>query len=360
MLLDGDEVKWVDMMKMICNEQPEIVKIPKNKIRKWCFDLVRDEGRFANFIMGCIILNIFTMAATFEGQSDSYSNVLEKVNYFFTAAFAIECGSKLIAYAGNYFDTAWNKFDFFVVSASFLDIVMANMSANSLKVIRVGPQLARIMRVMRVSRLFKLLNKYKGLQALIQTITFSLPSVINAFALLSLVYFIYAVLGVFFFKNIIQGIIIDDYMNYTNFTYSLMMMLRFSTGEDWPTGMYDLMNTKADCIPDVNCGTTYAAFFFILFVLIQQYIMVDLFVLIILQQFDLYYLPDDNVLDRFKNDVTSFKYTWKRFSADFEGFKIRGNDVLKFFKELKGDLGMSAIKDKKTIERELVMMNIQA
>jgi hypothetical protein len=34
--------------------------------------------------------------------------------------------------------------------------------------------------------------------------------------------------------------------------------------------------------------------------------------------------------------------------------------VQKFFKELKGDLGMSHIKDKKQIERELVMMNIQA
>jgi len=55
---------------------------------------------------------------------------------------------------------------------------------------------------MRVSRLFKLLNKYKGLQALMQTITFSLPSVVNAFALLWLVYFIFAVLGVFFFQNI--------------------------------------------------------------------------------------------------------------------------------------------------------------
>ena len=118
-------------------------------------------------------------------------------------------------------------------------------------------------------------------------------------------------------------------------------MLRLSTGEDWPSVMYDLMNTDATCIPGKTCGTSYAPLFFILFVLIQQYIMVDLFVLIILQQFDLYYLPDDNVLDRFKNDVTSFKHTWKRFSADFEGFKIRGTDVQKFFKELKGDLGMS-------------------
>ncbi len=139
------------------------MRIPKNKIRRWCFDLVRDEGPFSNFIMACIILNIFTMAATFEGMSKEYSGILENINYFFTAAFAVECASKLIAHGSNYFNSSWNKFDFFVVSASFIDIIMANMSANSLKVIRVGPQLARIMRVMRVSRLFKLLNKYKGL-----------------------------------------------------------------------------------------------------------------------------------------------------------------------------------------------------
>lgn len=163
MLLDGDEIKWVDMMKMICGEKPEIIKIPKNPISRLCYEIVKDESHFSNFIMVCIILNIFTMAAIFEGMSDRYSGVLEKVNYFFTSAFALECLLKLIANGGAYFNSGWNRFDFFVVAASFLDIVMANISANSLKVIRVGPQLARIMRVMRVSRLFKLLNKYKGL-----------------------------------------------------------------------------------------------------------------------------------------------------------------------------------------------------
>ena len=127
------------MMKMICQEKPEIVRIPKGKIRRWCFDFVRDDGPFANFIMACIILNIFAMAAIFAGMSEHYSNVLEKINYFFTASFAIECAMKLVAHGGNYFNSAWNKFDFFVVSSSFIDLIMANMSANSLKVIRVGP-----------------------------------------------------------------------------------------------------------------------------------------------------------------------------------------------------------------------------
>jgi hypothetical protein len=55
----------------------------------------------------------------------------------------------------------------------------------------------------------------------------------NAFSLLSIVYFIFSVLAVFFFKDITHGVYIDDYMNFKNFTQSLMMMLRLSTGEDW-------------------------------------------------------------------------------------------------------------------------------
>ena len=128
---------------------------------------------------------------------------------------------------------------------------------------------------------------------------------------MALVYFIFSVLGVFFFKNITAGDQIDDYMNYSTFSFSLMMMLRESTGEDWPAIMFDCMNTEDDCIPGVNCGSMFAPVFYLLYVLIQQYIMVNLFILIILQQFDLYYLPDDNVLDRFKTDVTSFKYVWR-------------------------------------------------
>ncbi len=150
-------------------------------------------------------------------------------------------------------------------------------------------------------------------------------------------------------------------MNYSNFTMSLMMMLRLSTGEDWPMVMFDCMNTDDDCIPGVNCGSVFAPIFYLVFVVIQQYIMVNLFILIILQQFDLYYLPNDNVLDRFKADVTNFKFVWKRYSKDFDGFKIRGDDLKNFFMDLKGDLGMANMKnDRKGVDRDLIIMNLQA
>lgn len=92
--------------------------------------------------------------------------------------------------------------------------------------------------------------------------------------------------------------------------------------------------------------------------IIQQYTMVNMFILIILQQFDLYYMAEDNVLERFGDDLTSFKKVWKEVSLPFEGYKIRGNEVGKFMRSLKGDLGMAKEKDPKVIERELVIMNL--
>ena len=139
-----------------------------------------------------------------------------------------------------------------------------------------------------------------------------------------------------------------------------MMMVRMSTGENWPQIMWDTMNTSPTCVVGSTCGSSYNFIFFIGFVVIMQYIMINLFILIILQQFDLYYLPNDNVLDRFAKDVKDFKATWKFYAKDFDGMKIRGLDIQKFFKDLKGDLGMSAEKDKKAVERNLVIMNILA
>jgi hypothetical protein len=52
---------------------------------------------------------------------------------------------------------------------------------------------------------------------------------------------------------------------------------------------------------------------------------------------------------------------WKEKSAEFEGFKIRGDDLKKFMMQLKGDLGMGNMKnDRKGIERDLIIMNLQA
>lgn len=47
---------------------------------------------------------------------------------------------------------------------------------------------------------------------------------------------------------------------------------------------------------------------------ICTYVMLNLFVLVILQQFEKYYLPKENMLAMFKTDLSNFLEVWKKYT----------------------------------------------
>lgn len=362
LVLNDRQLKWIDIMKMILKSRPDIetTYIPKNKIRKKLHSFVT-SNIFDIFIMVCIVLNMFQMAIDYEDAPLNYTMVLQYINYVFTAIFTIEAILKLTAFGKVYFSSSWNNFDFFVVLSSLLEVVLSSLATSgSVAILRIGPQLARVLRILRVSRLLRLINKYKGLQALIQTITFSISSLLNIFSLLLLVFFIYAVLGVFIFKDITEGTSINEYSNFKNFGQAMLMLLRISTGEDWNKVMFDCMRTPPDCIQGKTCGTPIAPLYFISFIMIITFVLLNLFILIILQQFDKYYLPDDNVLQQFKEDLEIFKTNWATFAKDFNGIKIKDHWLVDFFYSMAPPLGFKGDKTKsrKDVVIEILKMDL--
>jgi hypothetical protein len=59
----------------------------------------------------------------------------------------------------------------------------------------------------------------------------------------------------------------------------------------------------------------------------------------------MYYLGDDNILQKFREDLKQFKLTWAKYSKEFGGIKIRALDLTSFFKNLQGNLGMHKEKE---------------
>ena len=62
------------------------------------------------------------MALDHEGASLAFIEFLKVTNYFFSAVFLVEAILKLFVYRWAYFYTGWNKFDFFVVASSLVDL----------------------------------------------------------------------------------------------------------------------------------------------------------------------------------------------------------------------------------------------
>ena len=96
------------------------------------------------------------------------------------------------------------RFDCCIVSISLLDLLIQLVSTITGGGSSLGPvpQLIRIMRVLRITRILKLVKNLQSLQRLVATINFSVPAIVNVSSLLFLVYFIFAVLGCFLFKDI--------------------------------------------------------------------------------------------------------------------------------------------------------------
>ena len=179
----------------------------------------------------------------------------------------------------------------------------------------------------------------KGLHKIIETLIFSLPSLINVGTLLLLVFFIFSVLGVFMFKKVTKGIVIDRYNNFSNFGFAMLTLFRCSAGEDWGEFMFDLSRTSESCVPNETCGTGFAYIFFIMFVMLVQFIMLNLFILIIIQYFEDYNMKEGNPLETFNEQLEVFRMYWSSFSAYSNGDKIKKNDIIPFLTSLPEPLG---------------------
>jgi len=169
----------------------------------------------------------------------------------------------------------------------------------------------------------------------------SFSSLFYVFALLMLIFFMMATLGWFMFADVTEGLVISEYKNFTLFHSSFLLLFSISTGEDWNRIMYDTFDTPPFCVQGKTCGTSLAPFYFVAFIMLVTHIMLNLFILVIIQQFEKFYLEEDNPLTRFKDDLENFMKVWIRFTERYQCIKIKENQLLAFFKKLPQALGMS-------------------
>jgi len=215
--------------------------------------------------MFCIICNALIMSMGYEGSTPYYDSVLEYFNYAFTGVFVIECFLKILELGFiNYIKNRWNKLDFTIVILSVFDIFFEYVIGNSSdSIIRQGPQIIRIFRIVRVVRLLKLIKRLESLKKILESLIISLPDILNVALLLFLFYYIYAVLGVFLFKDIKSGQAIDKYNNFSDFLSSCFTLMGILSGQTWTVLLFDCYQLPPNCIEGETCGTSHDFFLFL-------------------------------------------------------------------------------------------------
>ncbi len=195
-------------------------------------------------VINAIILGIETSDAAREAAGP----LLRSVNLVVISVFVVEIGLKLIAWGPRFFRSGWNVFDFVIVGISLVPAT--------------GPM--EILRALRILRLLRLLSQVQRLRMLVDSLLHSLPGIGWTAALLLMMFYIFGVMGTELFG--------DSFPEwFGTLGKSAFSLFQIMTLESW---------SMAIARPVME-EYPWAWLFFVPFILISAFMVLNLFIAII-------------------------------------------------------------------------------
>ncbi|KAJ9445646.1 hypothetical protein DIPPA_53542, partial [Diplonema papillatum] len=284
-LLSEEQQQWVAVQKVLLRHVRQPVTVAEEQLqgaRLWTTKLVTHKY-FDTAINVAIVLNVLILSTEHWNEPDYWDTAAEAINIVFVVFFAFEAACKITAYtAKGYFASTQNKFDFFLVVVSLIGIIFNLFFAGG-----IGGILS-VFRASRLLRIARLVHAAKGVRSLVRTLFLTFPTMVNVAGIMMLIFFCYAVLGMFLFGKVKEGEYLAGHATFHDFVSALLLLLRTSTGEAWPGLMHDCAVESPFCSNIIDdCGDPVAAYaYFVTFVVIETYVILNLFIAILLDSFN--------------------------------------------------------------------------
>uniref|UniRef100_A0A2K5SDE8 Voltage-dependent L-type calcium channel subunit alpha n=1 Tax=Cebus imitator TaxID=2715852 RepID=A0A2K5SDE8_CEBIM len=346
--------------------------IPKNQHQYKVWYVV-NSTYFEYLMFVLILLNTICLAMQHYGQSCLFKIAMNILNMLFTGLFTVEMILKLIAFKPKgYFSDPWNVFDFLIVIGSIIDVILSETnpaehtqcspSMNAEENSRISITFFRLFRVMR---LVKLLSRGEGIRTLLWTFIKSFQALPYVALLIVMLFFIYAVIGMQVFGKIALNDTteINRNNNFQTFPQAVLLLFRCATGEAWQDIMLACMPGKK-CAPESEpsnstegetpCGSSFAVFYFISFYMLCAFLIINLFVAVIMDNFD-YLTRDWSILG--PHHLDEFKRIWAEYDPEAKG-RIKHLDVVTLLRRIQPPLGFGKLCPHRVACKRLVSMNM--
>jgi voltage-gated sodium channel len=208
-----------------------------------------ESGVFQNFIVGVIIVNAIALGLETSATAMKLAGpLLVALDRIALSIFVIEIVLKLIVYRLRFFRDAWNIFDFLVVGVTLLPA---------------GEGLS-VLRSLRILRVLRLISVVPSLRKVVHALLRAIPGMGSVVALLSLVFYVAAVMATKLF-----GASFPDWFG--SIGASFYTLFQVMTLESWSMG---IVRPVMEVYP-------YAWLFFVLFILLTTFAVLNLFIAII-------------------------------------------------------------------------------
>ncbi len=214
------------------------------------------------FITLVILINAITLGLeTSEELVTKIGKILIYIDNIALTIFVIELLIKLFVYRLSFFKNGWNVFDFIIVTIALIPTS--------------GP--LSILRAFRIFRALRLLSVVPSMKKVIQAMFYAIPGIASVGTIILLIFYISSVLVTNFFGNKFE----DWFGSIGESMYSLFQIM---TLESWSMGI----------VRPVMEEYPYAWAFFVPFILVTTFAVLNLFIGIIVDAMQNQTIEDEN------------------------------------------------------------------
>ena len=257
-----------------------------------------ESNFFSKFIIYLIVLNGITMGLeTSKTFMLSYETYTTMFNHIVITIFTIEIILRVYIYRLSFFKDPWSLFDFFVVAISLVP------TSGGFE----------ILRTLRVLRLFRLVTAVPQMKKVVAALVSVIPGMLSVIALMTLFFYISAIMATQLFKE-------EFPQWFGTLGESFYTLFQVMTLESWSMGIVrPLMETYP-----------YAWVFFIPFIFIVTFIMINLVVAIIVDAMAvLNQKEEQHLIDEVQANETHINDEIKSLREEIRELKVLLKDNLK-------------------------------
>ncbi|MFP4003954.1 MAG: ion transporter [Alphaproteobacteria bacterium] len=206
-----------------------------------------EHPAFQTVVLTVIFVNAAVLGLEAAKTGWVSTELLRTIDGWILAIFLVEIGLRIIAWGPRFFTNAWNVFDFTVVAISIFPLLQA----------------FNVLRAFRVFRVLRVITIFPQLRSVVAALLASIPGISLVGALLVIILFVASVIG-----TSLYGAGVPQYWG--DLFTSMFTLFKVMTLESWP----DVAGATMDIYPN-------AWLFFLVYILLATFTMLNLFVAII-------------------------------------------------------------------------------
>jgi voltage-gated sodium channel len=212
------------------------------------------DPRTERVVLALIIFNAVTLGLeTFPSIMAEHGAILHAIDRAVLAVFVVELTARMVTFRAAFFRDPWSLFDLFVVGIALVPVT------GSLSVLR----------ALRILRVLRLVTAVPSLKRVVGGLVTALPGMGSILLLLMLIFYVFSVMAAKLFGATKPELFGD----LGTAAYTLFQVMTF---DDWSAGVVKPLMEEQP----------YAALFFVVFILLSTFMVLNLFIGVVVSALD--------------------------------------------------------------------------